>query len=334
MDEEGDVAVAAGTGGGEADGGVGKAEAEGNDNNSHRHPAGGGDDESSDNDDDDDLGGFRPPSVDMEERDHEGCTPLHVALTAKNLDAARLLLECGAGTTRRLEGSTPAHVALSVASVGKHRGFANAALKLLLEYHHDVSVKDDRGQTLLHLAASFGLEDAMATLLEAPGGRELMDSKERLSCRPLHLAALAGHVGATRALISAGCDASFTNLHGNTALHLACSKARWGVARVLLDDGKASVVAYNKSKQTPAAVALKQGLRIPDTLPELNEAAATATATIGNADSTNSTTANTEQERGSSFSSSSSSNRGKVKKKAKWEFPVAGGSGRGDDTAA
>lgn len=64
--------------------------------------------------------------MDLEERDHEGCTPLYVALTAKNLDAARLLLECGAGTTRRLEGSTPAHVALSVASVGKHCGFANA----------------------------------------------------------------------------------------------------------------------------------------------------------------------------------------------------------------
>ncbi|CAM9399981.1 unnamed protein product, partial [Ectocarpus sp. 8 AP-2014] len=332
MDEEGDAAAAAGTGGGEADGGAGKARAEeeGNENNSHQHPAGGGDDESSDDDDDDDeLGGFRPPSVDLEERDHEGCTPLHVALTAKNLDAARLLLECGAGTTRRLEGSTPAHVALSVASVGRHRGFANAALKLLLEYHHDVSVKDDRGQTLLHLAASFGLEDAMATLLEAPGGRELMDSKERLSCRPLHLAALAGHVGATRALISAGCDASFTNLHGNTALHLACSKARWGVARVLLEDGKASVVACNKNKQTPAAVALKQGLRIPDTLPELHEAAATAAVTIGSDDSTN-----PEQERGSSSYSPSSSNRGKVKKKAKWEFPVAGGSGRGDVTAA
>ncbi|CAN0459244.1 unnamed protein product, partial [Hapterophycus canaliculatus] len=77
-------------------------------------------------DDDDEDDGFRPPSVDMEERDQEGCTPLHVALSAKKLDAARLLLECGAGTSRRLEGSTPAHVALSVASVGRHRGFADA----------------------------------------------------------------------------------------------------------------------------------------------------------------------------------------------------------------
>lgn len=58
-----------------------------------------------------------------------------------------------------------------------------SALKLLLEHQHDISVKDDRSQTLLHLAASLGLEDAMATLLQAPGGKELMDSKERLNCR-------------------------------------------------------------------------------------------------------------------------------------------------------
>lgn len=57
------------------------------------------------------------------------------------------------------------------------------ALKLLLENHHDVTVKDDRGQTLLHLAASFGLNDAIETLLGAPGGMELLDSKERLHHR-------------------------------------------------------------------------------------------------------------------------------------------------------
>lgn len=54
---------------------------------------------------------------------------------------------------------------------------------MLLEHHHEVSVKDDRSQTLLHLAASFGLEDAIATLLRAPGGKDLMDSKERLHYR-------------------------------------------------------------------------------------------------------------------------------------------------------
>ena len=41
-------------------------------------------------------------------------------------------------------------------------------------------------------------------------------------------------MGATEALIAAGCGTALTNLHGNTALHLACSKARWGVARCVL----------------------------------------------------------------------------------------------------
>lgn len=57
------------------------------------------------------------------------------------------------------------------------------ALKLLLKHHQDISVKDDRGQTLLHLAASLGLDDAIKTLLTTPGGKELLNVKERLHSR-------------------------------------------------------------------------------------------------------------------------------------------------------
>lgn len=66
------------------------------------------------------------PPVDVEERDPEGATPLHVALSHKRLEAARMLLEAGASTGKRLEGSTPAHIALSVASIRRHRDFADA----------------------------------------------------------------------------------------------------------------------------------------------------------------------------------------------------------------
>lgn len=68
---------------------------------------------------------YHPP-VDLEERDPEGATPLHVAMSYKRLEAARMLLEAGAGTSKRLEGSTPAHIALAVSSVRKHRDFADA----------------------------------------------------------------------------------------------------------------------------------------------------------------------------------------------------------------
>ncbi|CAM9532758.1 unnamed protein product, partial [Sphacelaria rigidula] len=52
------------------------------------------------------------------------------------------------------------------------------ALKLLLEHSLDIAAKDDRGQTLLHVAAGLGLDDSIHTILAAPGGRELLDSKE------------------------------------------------------------------------------------------------------------------------------------------------------------
>lgn len=82
--------------------------------------------EDSDDDDDEDGDDSYRPAVDLEERDPDGATPLHVAVLAKKMDAARLLLESGAGTSKRLEGSTAAHIALSVASVRRHREFADA----------------------------------------------------------------------------------------------------------------------------------------------------------------------------------------------------------------
>ena len=78
-----------------------------------------------DDDQDDVNDDFHVP-FDLEERDPEGATPLHVALLHKKLGAARLLLEAGVGTSKRLEGSTPAHIALSVASIKRHRAFGGA----------------------------------------------------------------------------------------------------------------------------------------------------------------------------------------------------------------
>lgn len=64
-------------------------------------------------------------TADLEERDPDGATPLHVALSAGNIEAVRMLLQARASTEKKLEGSTPAHIALSVASIRKHRDFAD-----------------------------------------------------------------------------------------------------------------------------------------------------------------------------------------------------------------
>lgn len=79
--------------------------------------------------------------VDVNEKDNFGCTPLHVALHARQLPAARLLLDSGASVGKRTEGSTPLHVALAVGSLAPHRAFARGAVELLVERGADVNAK-------------------------------------------------------------------------------------------------------------------------------------------------------------------------------------------------
>jgi Ankyrin repeats (3 copies) len=120
-----------------------------------------------DADEDDDEYDPFSARIDIDERDHEGCTPLHVALLYRQLGALLLLLEHKAAVARNLEGSTPAHIALSVGAVPRHAPFALEALKLLLQAGADLTAKDDRGQTLVHLAASLALDACLALLLHS-----------------------------------------------------------------------------------------------------------------------------------------------------------------------
>ena len=60
-------------------------------------------------------------------------------------------------------------------------------------------------QTLLHVAASLGLDACVALLLQQPGHTQLLEAKEILAYwRPLHFAAARGPGNALVALLNAG----------------------------------------------------------------------------------------------------------------------------------
>jgi ankyrin repeat protein len=244
----------------------------------------GGGDKSDDEDDDDDDDEFDPFAVglDLDGRDADGCTALHISLLHRQLEVLKVLIEAGATVSKRLEGSTPAHIAITMGGVG-HVGsstvpegggerFACDALDLLLhsDANHEQQPlwKDDRGQTLLHVAGHFGLSQCLKHLLVLPGAEEHLNAKERMGLRPIHLAAGGGHVEAVKVLLSSGADASTSSFAGLKPLHLAVARGHWDVARLLLDAG-ASADVTNKQGLTPAVIATKRGLSIPSFLPEL-----------------------------------------------------------------
>ncbi len=211
--------------------------------------------------------------LDINWRDKDGATPLHVALCNFELNAVTTLLELGANSGRRWEGSTPAHLAICLGGVAKDEEFALSVLKaiLLRQSADDLDLacsKDDRGQTLLHLAAAFGLCSCLRFLLDAPQVKDLVNTRERGGLRPLHMAAINGHVMATKLLLEAGADVSIVSAVGATPLHVASVRGQWDVARELLHASSAPSM-LDKRGLTPGQCATKVGLRPPNDVLQL-----------------------------------------------------------------
>ena len=113
-----------------------------------------------------------PPPVDddipnVNEKDDDSCTPLHVAILNGKLEAARVLLEAGARVTSKCDGCPALHMAVCTATHPEHAAFAVPAIRLLVEYGGVVFDRDDFGRTPLHWAAASGLTDVAEVLLES-----------------------------------------------------------------------------------------------------------------------------------------------------------------------
>ncbi|CAN0047760.1 unnamed protein product, partial [Heterosigma akashiwo] len=236
---------------------------------------------SSSNDEDSDDSDFDPskkPSGlgDPDDLDHDNTSALHVALLNRHLDCARLLIEEGSSTYLKCEGSPLLHVAAAQGAFCSE--FSVAALRYLLE-HTALSpeAKDDRGQTLLHVACAAGDLPAADFLLAQPCARAYLEARElRRWWRPLHFAAASGHRALLDRLLAAhqehGVPTTLpADIAGRTPLHLACAQRHWGAAAALAAAGAAAGGSQRADKvgRTPgelAAQAAGGARRVPAAL--------------------------------------------------------------------
>ncbi|KFZ00411.1 hypothetical protein V500_01061 [Pseudogymnoascus sp. VKM F-4518 (FW-2643)] len=108
-----------------------------------------------------------------------------------------------------------------------------------------------RPMTGLHLAAYFGLKDAVNSYLETGLSAQLKDSSGRT---PLSWAAEKGHEAAAELLLDKGAKVDAKDKFGHTPLSWAAQNGHEAVAELLLDKG-AKVDAKDKSGQTPLSLA-------------------------------------------------------------------------------
>jgi Ankyrin repeats (3 copies)/Ankyrin repeat len=104
----------------------------------------------------------------------------------------------------------------------------------LLKRQHDLTPKDENGQTPLHWAARNGHEAVVKLLLEK--GAEL-GPKDESDQTPLHWAAKNGHEAVVKLLLENGAEPGLKDKGGRTPLHLATRNRHEAAVKLLLEKG-------------------------------------------------------------------------------------------------
>lgn len=160
--------------------------------------------------------------AEVDARDEEGRTPLHVAALGTSAETVGVLLERHADVNARdNKGRTPLHLA----------GRSAAVVNLLLNFGADLNAKTpDSLQTPLHLLLD--AEDSKIVPLLLERGAD-PNARDRVGRTPLHDAAMTGSPGVIRALVEAGADREARDEDGHTPTELARAAENEDNARLI-----------------------------------------------------------------------------------------------------
>lgn len=135
---------------------------------------------------------------DLNERDEDENTALHVAVHARKLEQVKLLLKAGVSMNKKCDGSFPIHTAISIGAIPGHEIFAHACVEAMVEIGADISVKDDSLYTPLYLACMMNQPRIVKFILSKTIGRLTLNMRaDRSGGRPLHAAAKFENIGST-----------------------------------------------------------------------------------------------------------------------------------------
>ncbi|KAF9875384.1 hypothetical protein CkaCkLH20_07204 [Colletotrichum karsti] len=167
-------------------------------------------------------------------KNHEGRTPLHLAMAADSDDLFEFLLDAGADFgTADSKGNTILH---NAASDGKWK-FCHTLVSL--RFNAKLEVKNQAGETPLLLAVRQNKPKAVDVLLES--GADV-----NITCRdgtkPLHLACSKGYLEICQTLVSRNADVKSKNKEEKNPLHLAVLNNHLDVVKFLLDCDQAPYV--------------------------------------------------------------------------------------------
>ncbi|KAK4507348.1 hypothetical protein PRZ48_001083 [Zasmidium cellare] len=184
----------------------------------------------------------------------DGYSPLWCAISAYQIDAARLLLKHGARLSLRSASGTRMMPLHQAAVTGQ-----SAMCELLLDRGAQVDCVDDDLNTPLHYGAAAGSVSSVKVLLRS--GADI-EARQIHGLTPVSWASHKGHTEVLELLLGYGARLDCTADGGATPLHLAANRGHTAAVRLLLEKGasrKSGRASWDGVVGTPAEMAKAKG---------------------------------------------------------------------------
>jgi len=183
----------------------------------------------------------------LERKDPDGCTPLHCAVLARRVEAAKWLIDMGTSLTTKCNNAPLIHLVLGVACIEAHKVFAEELLEAILpklDPETMCSEVDELGRTALHLVAEFDLAGCAKKLLGANPSKTALLLSDASSQTVIHRACQVKSLSVLIEVLAAVNDPDLVDkadVFGTTPLHMCASNG--------FSDGFDLLVASGASKK-------------------------------------------------------------------------------------